>query len=55
MKPYGKLHWKVESVTCFVKQGKMVMKTETDEAQAELEKEGKKGILHISFKEISTI
>lgn len=55
MKTYGKIHWKVESITCFVKQGKMVMKTETDEARADLVREDKSGTRLISFKEISSI
>lgn len=55
MKTYGKIHWKVESITCFVKQGKMVMKSETDEARADLIRDDKPGNRLITFKEISSI
>ncbi|WP_156906713.1 hypothetical protein [Desulforegula conservatrix] len=55
MKTYGKIHWKVESITCFVKQGKTVMRSETDEAHADLVRDDKTATRMISFKEISSI
>jgi len=55
MKIYGKIHWKVESVTCFVKHGKTVMKIETDEARADLVREDKAGTRLISFRGISSL
>lgn len=55
MKTYGKIHWKVENVTCCIKHGKMTMKTETDETHTDLHKEERPESCLINFRNLSLI
>lgn len=55
MKTYGKIHWKVENVTCCIKHGKMTMRTETDEAHEDIHKEERPESRLITFRDVSFI